>query len=106
MRVLVVGGTNFLGPPLVRRLVALGHEVAVFHRGRTGAELPPAVEHKALDTDSGRIRRELGFVEVVTPGEALERTVAWERANPPERPSGLGLLDYDAEDALLAELRG
>ena len=67
--------------------------------------LPYRIE-QALDTDSGRIRRELGFVEVVTPGEALERTVAWERANPPERPSGLGLLDYDAEDALLAELRG
>ena len=45
MKVVVIGGTNFLGPPLVRRLVALGHEVAVFHRGRTGADLPPAVEH-------------------------------------------------------------
>ena len=40
MKVLVIGGTNFIGPPLVRRLVALGHEVAVFHRGRTQADLP------------------------------------------------------------------
>src|SRR5262245_5490633 len=45
MRVLVLGGTNFIGPPLVRRLVGLGHEVAVFHRGRTQAELHPGVEH-------------------------------------------------------------
>ncbi|HEV3301412.1 MAG TPA: NAD-dependent epimerase/dehydratase family protein [Planctomycetaceae bacterium] len=45
MRVLILGGTNFIGPPLVRRLVDLGHEVAVFHRGQTQAELPPAVEH-------------------------------------------------------------
>ena len=41
MKVVVIGGTNFLGPPLVRRLVAQGHEVAVFHRGRTEADLPP-----------------------------------------------------------------
>ena len=65
--------------------------------------LPYRIE-QALDTDSGRIRRELGFVEVVTPGEALERTVAWERANPAGSSPGLGLLDYDAEDALLAEI--
>lgn len=34
MRVLVLGGTGFLGTPLVRRLRADGHEVAVFHRGQ------------------------------------------------------------------------
>jgi nucleoside-diphosphate-sugar epimerase len=33
MRVLVVGGTVFIGPPVVRRLVALGHKVTLFHRG-------------------------------------------------------------------------
>jgi nucleoside-diphosphate-sugar epimerase len=40
MRILVIGGTRFIGPPLVRRLVSEGHEVAVFHRGQTHAELP------------------------------------------------------------------
>ena len=45
MKVVVIGGTNFLGPPVVRRLVAQGHEVAVFHRGHTQADLPPGVEH-------------------------------------------------------------
>ena len=45
MRVLVLGGTSFIGPPIVRRLDALGHEMAVFHRGQTEAELPPGVEH-------------------------------------------------------------
>jgi nucleoside-diphosphate-sugar epimerase len=44
MRVLVLGGTGFLGPHLVNRLVASGHQVAVFHRGQTPAELPPGVE--------------------------------------------------------------
>ena len=43
MRVLVLGGTRFIGPCLVCRLVAAGHEVAVFHRGRTTAVLPSGV---------------------------------------------------------------
>lgn len=34
MRMLVLGGTGFLGAPLVRQLQSAGHEVAVFHRGR------------------------------------------------------------------------
>ncbi len=43
MKVLVVGGTRFIGPYAVRRLAEAGHEIAVFHRGRTGAELPEGV---------------------------------------------------------------
>ncbi|RJQ09807.1 MAG: NAD-dependent epimerase/dehydratase family protein [Bacillota bacterium] len=38
MRVLVIGGTGFVGRPVVRRLAAMGHEVAVFHRGETVGE--------------------------------------------------------------------
>jgi nucleoside-diphosphate-sugar epimerase len=45
MRILVLGGTRFIGPRLVVRLVASGHEVAVFHRGQTAATLPPSVQH-------------------------------------------------------------
>jgi nucleoside-diphosphate-sugar epimerase len=45
VRVLVVGGTRFIGPPVVRRLVEAGHEVTVFHRGLTEAELPATVRH-------------------------------------------------------------
>src|SRR5690348_2035788 len=45
MRVLVLGGTLFIGPPAVRRLVANGHEVAVFHRGKSNAPLPDSVQH-------------------------------------------------------------
>jgi nucleoside-diphosphate-sugar epimerase len=43
MKVLLIGGTNFIGPYAVRRLAEAGHEVAVFHRGRTQAELPEGV---------------------------------------------------------------
>jgi nucleoside-diphosphate-sugar epimerase len=40
MRILVIGGTGFIGPPLVRQLAAMGHEIAVFHRGTTRPDLP------------------------------------------------------------------
>jgi len=35
MRVLVIGGTKFIGPAAVARLHGMGHEVTVFHRGET-----------------------------------------------------------------------
>jgi nucleoside-diphosphate-sugar epimerase len=54
MRILVIGGTTFVGPWLVRRLVERGHEVVVFHRGRTRADLPAVVGHVLGD------RRRLG----------------------------------------------
>lgn len=45
MRVLVLGGTRFIGPAAVRHLADAGHEVGVFHRGRSQAALPPSVTH-------------------------------------------------------------
>jgi nucleoside-diphosphate-sugar epimerase len=51
MRILLIGGTRFLGPPLLRRLVTLGHNVAVFHRGQTRADRPEGVEHLLGDRD-------------------------------------------------------
>jgi nucleoside-diphosphate-sugar epimerase len=44
MRVLVIGGTVFTGPRIVRSLLARGHAVTTFHRGRTPGNLPPEVE--------------------------------------------------------------
>jgi nucleoside-diphosphate-sugar epimerase len=40
LRILVIGGTGFIGPYLVRQLAGMGHSVAVFHRGSTQADLP------------------------------------------------------------------
>jgi nucleoside-diphosphate-sugar epimerase len=49
---------------------------------------------------SRRIREELGYRETVSREEALQRTIAWERANQPSVP--LAVFDYAAEDAILA----
>ena len=40
MRILVLGGTRFIGPFVVRGLAAAGHEVLVFHRGEHEPLLP------------------------------------------------------------------
>jgi len=46
MRILILGGTRFIGPPTVRRLHAQGHTLALFHRTRTdNADLPAEVTH-------------------------------------------------------------
>ncbi len=43
LRILVIGGTNFMGPLVVRSLSEQGHEISVFHRGQTQANLPRGV---------------------------------------------------------------
>lgn len=45
MRVLVIGGTNFIGPYVVAALHQAGHEVTVYHRGLHEPALPSAVQH-------------------------------------------------------------
>lgn len=45
MRVLIIGGTNFIGPYVVTALDRLGIEVTVFHRGIHEPALPATVRH-------------------------------------------------------------
>ncbi len=45
MRVLIIGGTNFIGPHVVAALHRLGAEITVYHRGLHEPQLPPAVRH-------------------------------------------------------------
>jgi nucleoside-diphosphate-sugar epimerase len=45
VRVLVLGGTEFVGPFLVRELLEGGHDVVVFHRGEHEHHLAAGAEH-------------------------------------------------------------
>src|SRR4051794_22552758 len=49
MRVLVLGGTRFLGRAIVDAAVAAGHEVTLFNRGLSGPDLFPQLETVAGD---------------------------------------------------------
>jgi nucleoside-diphosphate-sugar epimerase len=59
--------------------------------------------------DSTRIRRELGYREVVDEAEAMRRTIAWERASAPgpthPHPDFVDRFDYRAEDEALARIK-
>src|SRR5881394_1824508 len=44
-RVLVLGGTRFLGPSVVEQLLAQGHEVTIFHRGGVEPSSTAGAEH-------------------------------------------------------------
>jgi nucleoside-diphosphate-sugar epimerase len=72
------------------------------------AELPVAMRPGAgltqeLILDSSRIRRELGYQELVPQCEGLRRTVRWMREHPPgpDDPMGRLELTYDVEDVIL-----
>jgi 2'-hydroxyisoflavone reductase len=52
MRILMIGGTRFIGRHVVEAALTAGHEITLFHRGRTGADLFPDVEHRLGDRDS------------------------------------------------------
>jgi nucleoside-diphosphate-sugar epimerase len=43
MRVLILGGTKYLGRHLAEQALRAGHDVTLFNRGRTGTELFPGV---------------------------------------------------------------
>ncbi|MBX3147827.1 MAG: SDR family oxidoreductase [Gemmatimonadales bacterium] len=51
MRILILGGTGFIGPYQVRYAVERGHRVTIFNRGRTNPDLFPGVEQLIGDRD-------------------------------------------------------
>jgi 2'-hydroxyisoflavone reductase len=53
MRILIIGGTIFLGRHLVASAQASGHEVTLFNRGQHNPELFPEVEKLHGDRDGG-----------------------------------------------------
>jgi len=67
LRILVLGGTNFLGPAIVERARSRGHRVTLFNRGITRPELFPDLEK--LRGDRSLSNEDLG---------ALKGTRTWD----------------------------
>ena len=51
LKLLILGGTGFIGPHQVRYAMYRGHEVTIFNRGRTAPDLFPGVEALIGDRD-------------------------------------------------------
>lgn len=51
LKILILGGTGFIGPHMVRRALSRGHDVTLFNRGRTNKDLFPAVTTLVGDRD-------------------------------------------------------
>ena len=58
MKVLIIGGSTFVGPHIVDALRRRGHSVTLFNRGRSALLPPPGVEFIAGDRE-----RDLGLLE-------------------------------------------
>ncbi len=53
MRLLVLGGTSFVGRAIVAEALRRGDDVTLFSRGRTGTDLFPEAERRRGDRDRG-----------------------------------------------------
>ncbi len=51
VKLLILGGTRFLGRHLARQALDLGHQVTLLHRGLSGPTLFPEAEHLLADRD-------------------------------------------------------
>jgi nucleoside-diphosphate-sugar epimerase len=76
MDVLVMGGTRFVGRPVVARLLAAGHQVTLFTRGRQ--PVPADVRHlrgdRGVDSDLAALAGETFDVIIDSSGRSLDDT--------------------------------
>jgi 2'-hydroxyisoflavone reductase len=79
-RILVLGGTGFVGPPFVEAAQAAGHRVTLFNRGKTNPGLFPDVEtilgDRVTELDKLRGREWDAVVDTWAPGPTLVRRAA------------------------------
>ncbi len=65
LRILILGGTGFIGPHMVRYAQSRGHTITLFNRGRTNTDLFPEVEKLVGDRDGNLTALEGGQWDVV-----------------------------------------
>jgi len=65
LKILVLGGTGFIGPHIVRHAMSRGHEVTLFNRGRSNTDLFPELNKLVGDRDGGLDALKSGQWDVV-----------------------------------------
>lgn len=79
-------------------------EFVVLPHDRTPKHLHwPGNTAQHMVASSERIRKELGYCELLPCEESIPRTIGWERANPPLQP--LAQFDYPAEDEAISQFK-
>jgi putative NADH-flavin reductase len=68
MRVLVIGGTGFIGPHIARELTRREHHVTVFHRGRTA--VPPGA--RGIVGDRRRLTESADSLRALAPDVVID----------------------------------
>ena len=72
LRILVLGGTGFIGPHMVRYAIDRGHQVSIFTRGRSDVDLPDAVERLVGDRNDDHTALEGRTWDVVLDNNAQD----------------------------------
>jgi nucleoside-diphosphate-sugar epimerase len=74
MRVLLIGGSGFIGPHVVAELAKSGHEIAILHRGRMA--VPP---HKSIHGDRARLAASRDAIVEFAPDVVIDLIMSSER---------------------------
>jgi nucleoside-diphosphate-sugar epimerase len=73
MKILMIGGTKFIGLATTLALHKLGHQVAVFNRGQTPAELPEGIER--ITGDANKLLESQDALRAFAPDVVLHNIV-------------------------------
>lgn len=73
MKILLIGGTNFIGPVLTAQLAQTGHAVALFHRN-----FSPAVHHRQIQGDCNNVNDLIRAIEAVEPDAIIHMTAMFQ----------------------------
>ncbi|MFG0273803.1 MAG: NAD-dependent epimerase/dehydratase family protein [Phycisphaerales bacterium] len=81
LRILILGGTGFIGPHQVRYALARGHQVTIFNRGRTrpdlfGADVEQRIGNRDPEIDDGLASLETGEWDAIIDNSAYVPRIA------------------------------
>ena len=103
MRVVVLGGTRFIGRAIVEELAVAGHEVLIVHRGNLEPDDLPPVKHLHADrTELAAHRSELAAFRPDAAIDCRALTRADSQAGLDALPSGLRLVVISSMDVYRA----